>query len=63
MKKFWLICLVVEVIAIALVLATGLVGRLIGKCLLAFFAAMAISALMKVLAKREDETNGNGREV
>ncbi len=56
MKKFWLICLVVEVIAIALVLATGLVGRLIGKCLLAFFAAMAISSLMKMLAKPEDET-------
>ncbi len=63
MKKFWLICLGLELIAIILVLATGLVARLIGKCLLAFFAAMAVSSLMKMFVKREDERSDEGREM
>lgn len=55
MKVFWRICTLVDFVAIVIIICTDFADHLIGKILLAVFAALAVSALLKVVGQRGDE--------
>lgn len=55
MKVFWRIYTLVDLLAIVLIIATGFGDSLFGKILLAVFAGMSVSGLLKVLGKVDGE--------
>lgn len=55
MKVFWRIYTLIDLLAIIIIIVTDFADNLIGKILLAVFAALAVSGLLKVVARQEDE--------
>lgn len=54
MKVFWGIYTLVDLLVIVLIISTGFGDNLIGKILLAVFAAMAVSGLLKAVGREEE---------